>query len=69
MKISYSTRIIDTSILKLFHGGNYEPIYVCGKYVITFGKRKILLDSKTQLMLTDTREKYPIENTKMQQMF
>ena len=34
-----SPRIIDPDILKLCCEGNYEPLYVCDKYVIVFGTR------------------------------
>ena len=43
IKDSCDTRIIDPEILKLLPEGNYEPLYVCDQYAITFVTRKNII--------------------------
>ena len=44
---------------KLFIEGNYEPLYVCNKYVITFLiKNKVI--GFQNIDHVDTRDKFPI---------
>ena len=50
MKVSYDTRIIDPSILKLWPEGNYEPLNFCIQHVIEFGARKILFNYAKHFM-------------------
>ena len=50
IKTSIYPMIIDTVVLNIFPEGNYEPLYVCDQYVITFGTVKI--DSTTQIVYT-----------------
>ena len=43
IKASCDPRIVDHDILKPFRKVNYETLYVCDQYVITFGTIKVIL--------------------------
>ena len=61
INMSFYPRIVDPIILKLCPEGNYEPLYVCNQYTITFGTRKRLLGF-CNTYLVYCRYRYPIVN-------
>ena len=53
-------RIFDCIVLKPFPDGNYEWLYVCDKYIITFVTRKDIIGFWNTAHF-DPRDRYPVK--------
>ena len=62
IKFSYSTRIIDPSILNICPIGYSEPLYLCDQSVITLGTRK-RMTGFCNTDHVDTSYRCPIDTT------